>query len=295
MLRSDHLPRVWFELLLAFPSSSCFFRTGAAPVRPHRLLTASPHRSDRLPRVWFELPLAFPSSSCFSRTGAAPVRPRRLLTASPRPGFAGFIGREVDGESAGAKRRRPTPTLRWVRKHLHPAKWNEWLAKEWNKGTKEKASPQDVTDGSTGASGQEGTEGSNIPTRPIGRDKAKRMRTCPAGSSSSSSAYIDVLQKIHEDRSKYDARVEAATIEEAQAIATRAERKLALQEKHVSIQEKQLEIATELLNLQKEDREDKVMSLDVEKMSPWVRDYYIRKQKEIAARAASGASSSDLS
>ncbi|KAG8082891.1 hypothetical protein GUJ93_ZPchr0014g47396 [Zizania palustris] len=175
------------------------------------------------------------------------------------------------------------------------AKWNEWLAKEWNKGTKEKASPQDVTDGSTGASGQEGTEGSNIPTRPIGRDKAKRMRTCPAGSSSSSSAYIDVLQKIHEDRSKYDARVEAATIEEAQAIATRAERKLALQEKHVSIQEKQLEIATELLNLQKEDREDKVMSLDVEKMSPWVRDYYIRKQKEIAARAASGASSSDLS
>jgi hypothetical protein len=104
-----------------------------------------------------------------------------------------------------------------------------------------------------------------------------------------------VLQKIYEDRSKYDARVEAATIEEAQAIATRAERKLALQEKHLSIQEKQLEIATELLNLQKEDREDKVMSLDVEKMAPWVRNYYIRKQKGIAARAASGEGSSDLS
>jgi hypothetical protein len=130
---------------------------------------------------------------------------------------------------------------------------------------------------------------------PLEETRQKRLRTSPAGSSSSSSAYIDVLQKIHEDRSKYDARVEAATIEEAQAIATRAERKLALQEKHVSIQGKQLEIATELLNLQKEDREDKVMSLDVEKMSPWVRDYYIRKQKEIAARAASGAGSSDLS
>jgi hypothetical protein len=182
----------------------------------------------------------------------------------------------------------------WLILH-HSAKWNDWLAKEWNKGTKDKASVQDVTQDSPGASGQEGTGGSNVPTRPIGRDKAKRLRTSPAGSSSSSSAYIDVLQKIHEDRSKYDARVEAATIEEAQAIATRAERKLALQEKHVSIQGKQLEIATELLNLQKEDREDKVMSLDVEKMSPWVRDYYIRKQKEIAARAASRAGSSDLS
>jgi hypothetical protein len=174
----------------------------------------------------------------------------------------------------------------------HLSKWNDWLAKEWQKGTK-KASVQDVSQGSPGASVQDGTEGSTVPTRPIGRDKAKRLRTTPAGTSSSSSAYIDVLQKIHENRSKYDARVEAATIEEAQTIATRAERKLALQEQHVWIQQKQLEIATEILNLQKEEQEDKIMSLDVEKMAPWVRDYYIAKQKKIASRALASGEGSD--
>jgi hypothetical protein len=150
-----------------------------------------------------------------------------------------------------------------------------------------------VSQGSPGASVQDGTEGSSVPTRPPGRDKSKRLRTTPADTSSSSSAYIDVLQKIHEDRSKYDARVEAATIEEAQAIATRAERKLALQEQHVSIQQKQLEIATQILNLQKEEQEDKVMSLDVEKLAPWVRDYYIAKQKKIASRALASGGRSD--
>jgi hypothetical protein len=174
----------------------------------------------------------------------------------------------------------------------HSNKWNDWLAKDWQKGTK-KASVQDVSQGSPGASVQDGTEGSSVPTRPPGRDKSKRLRTTPADTSSSSSAYIDVLQKIHEDRSKYDARVEAATIEEAQAIASRAERKLALQEQHVSIQQKQLEIATQILNLQKEEQEDKVMSLDVEKLAPWVRDYYIAKQKKIASRALASGGRSD--
>ena len=34
------------------------------------------------------------------------------------------------------------------------------------------------------------------------------------------------------------------------------------------------------------------MGLDVDKMEPWVRDYYINKQKKIAQRSLSGDASS---
>jgi hypothetical protein len=36
-----------------------------------------------------------------------------------------------------------------------------------------------------------------------------------------------------------------------------------------------------MLQLQKEDQEEWVMTMDVDKMAPWVREYYINKQKKI--------------
>ena len=44
-----------------------------------------------------------------------------------------------------------------------------------------------------------------------------------------------------------------------------------------------MQIQQEMLQLQKEDREERVMSMDVDKMTPWVREYYINKQKKIFA------------
>jgi hypothetical protein len=44
----------------------------------------------------------------------------------------------------------------------------------------------------------------------------------------------------------------------------------------------------ELLQIQKDEHEERVMALDVEKMAPWVREYYINKQKQIAAKSLSG-------
>lgn len=118
--------------------------------------------------------------------------------------------------------------------------------------------------------------------RPVGRDKAKKARS----NNSSSSACLEVLQQLSKDRSAYQERVEAATKEEAKDIASRSDRKLALQEEQLQVQKAQVQIQKELLELQKEDREERVMNMDVEKMAPWVREYYINKQKKIAAMSS---------
>ena len=94
------------------------------------------------------------------------------------------------------------------------------------------------------------------------------------------------------DRNAYEVRVEAATKEEAKDIASRFDRKLALQEEHLQVQKAQVQIQRELLELQKEDREERVMSIDLEKLSPWVQEYYINKQKQISAMSLRGDGSS---
>ena len=81
-----------------------------------------------------------------------------------------------------------------------------------------------------------------------------------------------MLQKMSMDRSAYEEQVETASNEEAKDIASRSDRKLALQEEQLQIQKAYVQIQQEMLQLQKEDREERVMSMDVDKMTPWVRE-----------------------
>ena len=139
-------------------------------------------------------------------------------------------------------------------------KWNEWLASM-------SASNEDPH--------VQHAEENLDPTlppriaRPVGRDKAKKAHS---STTSSSSACLEVLQKMSMDRSAYEERVEAASNKEAKDIASRSDRKLALQEEQLQIQKAQVQIQQEMLQLQKEDREERVMSMDVDKMTPWVRE-----------------------
>ena len=158
-------------------------------------------------------------------------------------------------------------------------KWNEWLASM------------------SGSNGEQSTEPAKASTdatlppridRPNGRDRAKKPRT----SSTASSTCLEVLQKMSMDSNAYEVRVEAATKEEAKDIASRSDRKLALQEEQLQVQKDQVQIQRELLELQKEDREERVMSIDLEKLSPWVQEYYINKQKQISAMSLRGDGSS---
>jgi len=166
----------------------------------------------------------------------------------------------------------------------HEHKWNSWVSSLSGKV----AGEDDIR-----------AQGSNDVTLPprmersVGRDRAKKMRS--GSSSSSSSACLEVLQKMSMDRIAYEERQEAASKEEANDIASRSDRKLALQEAQLEISRAQVRIQEEILALQKEDREERVMALDVDKMAPWVRDYYINKQKKIAQRSLSGDASSGRS
>ena len=146
-------------------------------------------------------------------------------------------------------------------------KWNEWLAS------------MSASNGEPSTEPATANADATLPPRidrPTGRDRAKKART----SSTASSACLEVLQKMSMDRHAYEERVEAATKEEAKDIASRSDRKLALHEEQLQIQKAQVQIQQEMLQLQKEDR---VMSMDVDKMTPWVREYYINKQKKISA------------
>ena len=158
-------------------------------------------------------------------------------------------------------------------------KWNKWLAS------------MSASNGEPSTEPATANADATLPPRidrPNGRDRAKKPRT----SSTASSACLEVLQKMSMDRHAYEERVEAATKEEAKDIASRSDRKLALQEEHLQVQKAQVQIQRELLELQKEDREERVMSIDLEKLSPWVQEYYINKQKQISAMSLRGDGSS---
>jgi hypothetical protein len=61
--------------------------------------------------------------------------------------------------------------------------------------------------------------------------------------------------------------------------AARADRKLAIQEENLHIQNR-------MLALQETQQENVVMLMDLEKVTPWVREFYESKQMELAAKQA---------
>lgn len=158
-------------------------------------------------------------------------------------------------------------------------KWNSWLAQMEANNEPDPANPQNEIIDNT------------LPPkldRPIGRDKAKKQRSDGVGSSSS--ACLEVLQKMSMDQRAFEDRQEAATKEEAVDNASRSDRKLALQEAQLEVTKAQLVIQQRALDMQQEDREERYMNIDIDKLQPWVREYYVNKQKMIAAMSKGSSS-----
>jgi hypothetical protein len=85
------------------------------------------------------------------------------------------------------------------------------------------------------------------------------------------------------NQTAFEERAEAASNDEVKENESRAERKLTLMERQIKIQQ-------EMLQLQKVDQERQFMAVDVEKMSPRVRDCYITMQKQIYAKTVTSES-----
>jgi hypothetical protein len=62
-------------------------------------------------------------------------------------------------------------------------------------------------------------------------------------------------------------------------------------ERKLNLMEQQLKIQQEMLQIQKVEQERRFMAVDVDKMTPWVRDYYISMQKHISTKTVSAESS----
>jgi hypothetical protein len=84
-----------------------------------------------------------------------------------------------------------------------------------------------------------------------------------------------VQQVMQTDRQ----RLEDKTSDDNFVIVVRAERKLAIQEEQLRVQQR-------ILAIQEEQQENLVMSMDLDKMTPWVREFYMSKQKELTAKRA---------
>ncbi|KAG8096502.1 hypothetical protein GUJ93_ZPchr0013g33935 [Zizania palustris] len=81
--------------------------------------------------------------------------------------------------------------------------------------------------------------------RPMGRDSAKKLKS--GSSAASSTGCLEVLQKIHSDRAKYDKRQEELVKDESKEMAERYERKLKIQEETMKIHSESVSIQKELL------------------------------------------------
>jgi len=148
----------------------------------------------------------------------------------------------------------------------HEMKWNAWLASLDATATDQVEPAQD---GNRDARGNNETVPEPI-VRPMGRDRTKKLRSSTTATASNSTACIEMLQKFQQDRSKYEEQVVAATSEEAKI--------------KIELKERQVKAAEDLVKLQQQERDDQIMYMDLDKVAPWARDYYIKMQQQIMAR-----------
>ena len=92
-------------------------------------------------------------------------------------------------------------------------KWNAWLASLETRD----APPIDPPLTMGGHTEHMNQQDDSVPTsiiRPLGRDKAKKLRTS-SSTASNSTAYLEMLQKFQEDRVKYEQQIVASASEES--------------------------------------------------------------------------------
>ncbi|OEL30719.1 hypothetical protein BAE44_0008260 [Dichanthelium oligosanthes] len=122
--------------------------------------------------------------------------------------------------------------------------------------------------------------------RPIGRDRAKKLRSGD-GSDSVNSACVDVLQRLAVSR---DADTEARETKLVELLQVEAE-KVAVQKENIQVQREAIEVQKHLLqhkvsraNYVDALREDEIMVMDLEGLSERKRRYWEARQNEIMDR-----------
>jgi hypothetical protein len=170
------------------------------------------------------------------------------------------------------------------------AKWNDKLLEHSNGNA--------TTDGNTvDSQGQMPSDNNNVPERPEGRDSTKRRNRRAAESEASTA--VEVLQRIHDNREKNQAKED----DQLQQILARKDEKLSLQREILQMKKQ----TREDLELRKQDTELRakqteaqlmtaeagIMGVDLEKVAPHLKDYYIGMQRQIMERGGFAPGSSN--
>ena len=182
------------------------------------------------------------------------------------------------------------------------AKWNDKLLELNNNGGKN----NEDNVAKPGCEGELPYE-NNVRDKPEGRDTAKRRSR--RESESSASTAFEVLQRIHDNREKSQLKEE----EQLQQILNRKDEKFNLQRAmlkvHMDAIELKKQAREEDLLLRKQEHEllakqteaqlltaeAGIMAVDLEKVAPHLKEYYIGMQRQIMERRGFGSSSSNNS
>ncbi|KAF2924883.1 hypothetical protein DAI22_06g011100 [Oryza sativa Japonica Group] len=176
-------------------------------------------------------------------------------------------------------------------KLLHnEAKWNNKFLELNNSTSPDRMEPPSTQGHTVAGHAESGNE--NIDTaRPEGRDSAKRRRSKSYAETSSSSTAVEVLQRLQEKSEKTELKQDQQMVE----ILSRKDGKIKiqrdlfnLQKKHMKMSVKQHKKENEIREKQTEAQlmsaESSIMSIDIEKVPPYLKNYYLGMQRQIMER-----------
>lgn len=170
------------------------------------------------------------------------------------------------------------------------AKWNNKFLELNNSTSPDRMEPPSTQGHTVAGHAESGNE--NIDTaRPKGKDSAKRRRSKSYAEISSSSTTVEVLQRLQEKSEKTELKQDQQMVE----ILSRKDGKIKiqrdlfnLQKKHMKMSVKQHKKENEIREKQTEAQlmsaESSIMSIDIEKVPPYLKNYYLGMQRQIMER-----------
>lgn len=160
---------------------------------------------------------------------------------------------------------------------------------KWNDRQLELNNPPPSVDAQANCSTTQGQTINDIGfvERPEGRDNAKKSRSKGKFEGSASSTVVDMLQQMSSNRESRLLKQD----EHMSEILSRKDEKIKVQKEILETQKKELEVRQKEQEIRKMESEAQllnseagIMSMDVDKLAPHVRTYYIGMQKQIMER-----------
>ena len=184
----------------------------------------------------------------------------------------------------------PFTIMHCWKKLRNEAKWNNKFL-ELNNSTSPNGMSSPPTQGHTVAGHAESGNENMDTSRPEGRDGAKKRRSKSCTETSSSSTAVEVLQRLQEKSEQTEEKQDKQMAE----ILNRKDEKIKIQRDLLKLQKKQMKMSAQqqkkenaIMEKQTEAQlmaaETSIMSIDIEKVPHYLKNYYLGMQRKIMER-----------